>query len=300
VIHQEVLSYLSKNRYREAFVCCWSELSQQGAVNNLVRGFAAKQIQDNAVDLKMYLEHEQVTAADLAAYSSLELLIALDLYLWEIDGHEVKRNINLRKLKVGATSYWLLPCLQQGSLQVAIAKQTSNLRAWVQHHVVVPCILPSGINVCSHSVEGRESERWKALSVKEPAGGLNAFIGHFTDEADVEYQINGERWLATKVIPALVRNKSLETSLHQAMLDSAHVVVFPEFTVDAEGRCAIASWLRKNRQNPSLPLLTIAGAFHEGSESRFNSSPVLNSRGEAYFFHRKLRLFGTLAGLTEM
>ncbi len=90
-------------------------------------------------------------------------------------------------------------------------------------------------------------------------------------------------------------------TLQQAASAGAHVVVFPEFTLDLLHKEQLRAHLRKT---PSSVQMVVAGAFHveemeAAGPATFNISPVLSGNGSLLFAHRKLRLFGSKDDGTE-
>jgi hypothetical protein len=299
MIDAKVLSLIANLRYREAFVCLWNVLQKVGAVNNAALGFSQISISLRVAEAKKHLDDEQLPTNG-NNLNPLVWILALEAFLWETKSAFTNARPEMYRVEFEAAAYWLLPVLQKGPNQVALARQTSNLRAWVKHFSVVNCELHSGVKVELYIVAGKEGRRWESLAARE---NLKAYLGHFDDGADVAYQIDndGKRWLTLNVAPQLHRNASLLEVMKQSAINEDHIVVLPEFTVDLAGRETLQTWLLLNRDDPCTPLLTVAGSFHEEISPGcfFNTAPVLNGRGSPYFAHEKLRLQGTIDELTE-
>lgn len=191
--------------------------------------------------------------------------------------------------------YWLVPVLQQARRQASATHQAMYLCAWFRHHAVLPCKTRSDQNVLVKPAKGRAASQlaalWKAQG-KAPA--LNVWIAHFQDGAKVTWEPELSKrgqWRTQDVAPVPTREAAMLRTVDDAAGQGAHMIVFPEFTIDLAQRKALVRHLRK-RTGDALTLV-LAGSFHEPREGpAYNTAPLLNGKGTGVLTHRKLVLFG--------
>lgn len=182
--------------------------------------------------------------------------------------------------------------------KAALAQQPGNLIHWVHHHCVLPTETPHGIKVALQFTQSSVDDKLHALwSAGKPQ--LKVWIAHFDDQAALKgstHQSAVGDWQATHIEPSQVRLASLQSSIDQAQVAGAHVIVFPELTVDLAQRALL---IKRLRQQPggSLVLMQV-GSFHEtvpAEGKTFNTAPLVNAQGRELLVHRKLRPFSKVA-----
>jgi hypothetical protein len=298
-IPQGTLQLLLDERFREAFVAIWCQAEGLGAANAWSRVTNQESVAKEAQLIRAQLE-QSISLASVEQYHPLALLKALDEWLHDTWGAECFPRSEFYRVSVAAAQYWLIPGVQNNFGQHALARQPSNVHAWVKYHVVVPCEVSHGLKVSLSTLGGSDLERWKRV---RQGASLRAGLAHFADEADVDYQINSrtKRLRVTEVLPRSARLASIERFVQDSVASEAHVQVFPEFTVDLEARRYLRTALRtQSLAGLPTPLLTVAGSFHElMGEGDFNTAPVLDSRGKVLWVHHKIRVLGDVDSLSE-
>lgn len=194
-------------------------------------------------------------------------------------------------------SYRLIPVNLAGRRTARMDHQPVRLARWFHRHAVLPTRTSSNIEV---KVQASRSQLDSVLTqlLNQADGTLRVWIAHFDDEADVQWDRTRspiQNWRSTSVAPHATRQASMLRTLQTAQDEGAHIVVFPEFTLDLAHREQLADHLRQKTE--SCIQLVVAGAFHEAEKPdsdlpAYNTAPVLNTNGTHLFSHRKLRLFG--------
>ena len=300
---ERVATLLAGNHYRQALVRLWVLGSHTPALNEWEQARGNDATFDAAVaHFLIALQNEQtittagILAAPLALIRALDEFVALHRAPGLAAAH--CRNSDLT-FKEEGRNYWLVPVTSQARREVPLAKQVGNLQTWFRHHAVLPCVTVNGINV-SVSVSEDSLDAALAALRDQAADELTVWIAHFTDDADVRWsrqQGTGRNWRTTHIDPPDVRQQSMLETVEAAVQAGAHVLVFPEFTIDLRHRRALETYLL--RRQPSTLALVVAGSFHEPtpadqSHIAFNTAPVYDGTGEVLFAHRKLRIFGDL------
>jgi predicted amidohydrolase len=293
--------------FRKAFVALWCQAVGLTVANAWSRTSSLEKIRDEALKIRTALECSE-TLGTVDSLHPLALLMALDEWLYLTRSIENLSRSYTYKVRLDSSDYWLVPSVQNSFGEHALARQPSNVVAWVKYHFVIPARLASGMQVTLSTTAGADLEAWTQLSAGD---SLRAYLAHFVDVADVDYRIDKSRMRlqVTAVTPRVARLKSLDDVLMNAAKNVAQVLVFPEFTVDLAGRDHLKAALRSRymRKLPT-PLLTVAGSFHESNHSQgpekhavqsFNTAPVLDRLGRVLWSHKKLRVLGDLGGLSE-
>ncbi|MCY7307467.1 MAG: hypothetical protein LH632_15235 [Rhodoferax sp.] len=300
---ERVATLLAGSHFRQALVRLWVIGSHTPALNEWEQARGNDATFDAAVaHFLIGLQNEQtITTAEILA-APLALIRALDEFaaLHRAPGLDAAhcRNSDLA-FKEAGRNYWLVPVALQARREVSLAKQVGNLQTWFRHHAVLPCVTVHGINVSVSVSEGSLDAALAALR-DQAAGELTVWIAHFTDDADVQWsreQGTGRNWRTTHIDPPDVRQQSMLEAVEAAVQTGAHVLVFPEFTIDLQHRRALEEYLL--RREPTTLWLVVAGSFHEPvpadqSHVAYNTAPVYDGTGEVLFAHRKLRIFGDL------
>lgn len=295
---KRVEQLLQKHDYRQALVRLWVLGSEGPRLNDWERNrgndriFAARISQ-----FRTELEHPESISAQRIEAAPLALIRALDEHVAGGDVGTYNRasrggRETLARQENGM-GYWLVPVVLATRRLAKLNKQVGNLGAWFHRHVVLPCTSAHGLRVTFSLSQSAVDDALARLWEQEhPA--IKVWIGHFNDVAEVKWahnQIGNLRM--TRVEPQEVRNASLLATLKTAADAGAHIVVFPEFTLDLDQRRFLIKHLRDN-SIPSLVLL-VAGSFHEPvGDKVFNTAPLYSAAGRTVFTHRKLRLYGDL------
>jgi Carbon-nitrogen hydrolase len=300
---QQVAEHLSHRAYRQAFVSLWvlgldgPTLREWERRRGNAPAFATAKAQCQAA-----LDGENDLATQLVEKNPLALLHVLDEHIFQ--GQSLSAP-SLRRSNGASTQYleggkyfWLVPVVLNNRRKAALANQPGNLSHWVRHHCVLPAATPHGINVTLQHTQSTVDDKLNALwSADEPS--LKIWIAHFDDQATVmgsTAQSAVGDWRATHIEPNDARMASLHRTLDQAEAACAHVVVFPELTIDMAQRALLAQRLRK--QAGSHLVMLQAGSFHETLPSEgktFNTAPLVNAQGRALLTHRKLRPFSKVS-----
>jgi Carbon-nitrogen hydrolase len=283
---QQVAKHLSQQAYRHAFVRLWvlgqnpPTLREWELKRGNAQTFALAKAQCQAS-----LDAENNLDAQFVEKNPLALLQALDEYLF--NGRSLSApslrssNRTFTQYREGGKYYWLVPVVLNN-----------------RHHCVLPAATPHGINVTLQHTQSTVDDKLHALWSADEAN-LKVWIAHFDDQAIVmgsTAQSAVGDWRATHIEPNDARMASLHRTLDQAEAACAHVVVFPELTIDIAQRALLAQRLRK--QAGSHLVMLQAGSFHEtlAAEAKtFNTAPLVNAQGRTLLTHRKLRPFSKVS-----
>ena len=195
----------------------------------------------------------------------------------------------------GGARHWLVPVTLDARRHASMNLQPARLARWFHRHAVLPSRTVHGIEVVCLPTRAQLDSCLEELA-GQTHGQLKVWVAHFDDGSDVVWDQNASpigNWRSQSVADHATRQASMLQALAQAEQAGAHIVVFPEFTLDLQHRKQLAAHLR---QNPGGLQLVVAGAFHEPTQENtamaYNTAPVLNANGRQLFTHRKLRLFG--------
>jgi predicted amidohydrolase len=242
---------------------------------------------------------ESISKSSIEA-SPLALIRALDDYLASTrqpSSQSTRANQFTHPFEESEKAYWLIPVTLAARRTARMDHQPVRLARWFHHHTLLPTLTANGIDV---SVQSSRSQLDSTLSqlLSQADCALRVWVAHFDDEADVQWDRSRspvQNWRSMAVEPHAARQASLLRTLQTAQSEGAHVVVFPEFTLDLTHREQLAAHLRQATE--SSIQLVVAGAFHEPENTdsdlpAYNTAPVLNGNGTRLFSHRKLRIFG--------
>jgi predicted amidohydrolase len=296
----------AEHSLRQALVRLWLLAAAPGQLNRWEQQENEPSVQKTLPDFRARLDTEAAFKATEIQQQPLTLIRALDEHL------AAQRRAGLNK-RVGAgrtcltengKDHWLVPVVLQTRRGASLARQASNHARWFQHHAVLPALTAHGQQVTLEASSSMLDTALQTLASQRNAA-LNVWVAHFDDGADVQWTrefspVNN--WRATEVQPHQARAASVATTLDNARRAGAHVVVFPEFTVDIAHRSHIVQLLRNQPQDSPVQLV-VAGSFHEpvapgGSghvhpqHAAYNTAPVFNGQGRVLWSHQKLRLFG--------
>ena len=239
-------------------------------------------------------EEKSITEKEIQA-SPLALIRSLDDYL------AATRLTTATQLNVSfeenTQNYWLVPVTLASRRTPHLNQQAMQRTRWFEHHAVLPTRTAHNIDVVLIPTRSSLDATLTQLAVQSDAV-LRVWIAHFDDPADVKWDRSlspVQNWRSQSVTPHAPRQASLLSALKTAQNHEAHIVVFPEFTLDLEHRAQLVAHLSQLPKN-CLQLI-VAGAFHEPTSTAahmpaYNTAPVLNENGTRLFSHRKLRLFG--------
>lgn len=284
--------------YRQALVRLWVLASDDQRLNSWEQQDNEATIAPHVAAFKDKLDNEYVIpAAEINAHP-LALIRALDDYLNSVAlslSQSQRTGSSACQWEEEGKGYWLVPVTLQPRRQAAMSRQAMCTARWFHHHAVLPATTVHGIDVSTSLSKSTLDTHLEVLS-KQVDGSLKVWIAHFNDGADVVWDKTSSpagHWRAQSVDSPTTRSASVLQALALARDAGAHVVVFPEFTVDLNQRKELAQNLRLN---PSGIQLVVAGAFHEPQDGdpavTYNTAPVYNGHGSTIFTHRKLRLFG--------
>ena len=250
-------------------------------------------------DFLSKLQDEQIIEPQEVSTHPLALIRALDDYLASTrlpDSQSTTPRSTVHVIEEDGKGYWLVPVTLAARRQAAMNRQPARLARWFHHHAALPSCTVRGIEVtCSLARSGLHTTLTKLAAQTDEK--LKVWIAHFDDGADVVWDTKSSpigNWRTQAVQPHATRHASMVQTLQAAETMGAHVVVFPEFTLDLQHQEQLALYLR---QNPGRIQLVVAGAFHApetvgGTSVVYNTAPVFNGNGRRLFVHRKLRLFG--------
>ena len=298
-----VAALVQAHDYRQALVRLWVLASDPARLNEWEQARGGKSRFEATVTRfereiagEGALSAEDMRTAPLALVRALDAFIAAhrqpDMDAAHVHGHHLAFHEDGQR-------YWLVPVTQQARREVPLAKQVGNRHAWFQHHAVLPTTTSHGIHVSVTVSEDILDATFAKLRAQE-SGTLKVWIAHFTDGADVQWDREtsaSRNWRTTHIAPTDVRRESILQAVQHASEAGAHVLVFPEFTVDLEHRRALEAHLQR-RESSCLALL-VTGSFHEPvpqgqTRTAYNTAPVYDATGESLFSHQKLRIFGEL------
>lgn len=285
--------------HRRALVRLWMLASDDLRLNRWEQKANERTIRPHcAAFLDQLQDEEAITLQDIQA-QPLALIRALDDYLAStgpVDSQSTSTSKSSYLIEEGGKGYWLVPVHLAARRKAAMNRQPARLARWFHHHAALPTCTAHGIEVIATLSRSTLDTTLEKLS-NQAGGELRAWIAHFDDGADVVWDRGTSpigNWRTQSVEPHITRQDSVLQTLATATQAGAHVVVFPEFTLDLQHREHLATHLR---QNPGCIELVVAGSFHEPTQAAdpsiaHNTAPVFARDGRTLFVHRKLRLFG--------
>ena len=292
-----VVQLLKAHDYRQALVRLWVLGSSPARLNawEQARDKDATFVQTESQFLAD-LQNEVAVSADRAQAAPLALIRALDDFVManRALGQPALRRSNQTALtQEEGRGYCLVPVTLAARRKASLTRQAGNLSAWFHHHAVLPAETAHGLRVKLGYSQSAVDDALEGLwTQQQPA--LNVWIGHFNDAADVvwdRYASAAGNWRAQHVAPQAVRQASMLAAVAHAAKAGAHIIVFPEFTLDLAQRSALVRQLRDNAW-PSL-ILVAAGSFHEPLDgATFNTAALYSAQGRTLLTYRKLRIFG--------
>lgn len=282
-----VIELLQQDRFSEALVRLWVLAGNAALLNRWEQACDKSRMTLDVMAVRAMCNAPHLHLAKLAS-KPLALICALDELVAAERG--IQHTIN-PTYDVDGKHYWLLPtCLENTS---SLRKQVINRCRWFCHHLIIPAETSTEHRVQLHYSQGKEDEIFLAL-VQENTP-VNIWIGHFDDSADVKWEDNSNainNWRTEQVVPLDVRWQSLQRQLLVAKNAKAHLLVFPEFSIDVPLRKKIAHWLRRHAWDELVFL--VPGSFHEQVDGGdfFNTAPLVCAASDVLFTHQKLKLFG--------
>lgn len=295
---RRVEQLLQKHDYRQALVRLWVLGSDGSRLNTWEQnrkspGVFSAETSQFLTDLQC----ENTLTIERIGNAPLSLIRALDDHVAATDsGYNRATRFDSETLvrQENGKGYWLVPVILQARRLASLNRQAGNLGAWFHRHVVLPANTAHGLRVNLSVSQSTVAQGLADLWLDEQPT-LKVWIGHFNDGADVQWERNElGNWRTTRVDPREVRITSLLAAVSAAAEAGAHIIVFPEFTLDIDQRSLLVKHLY-SKQWPTL-LMVVAGSFHEtvGAQT-FNTAPLYSSNtGECLLTHRKLRIFGDL------
>jgi hypothetical protein len=298
--HSETFSY------RQALVRLWRLASDDQRLNQWEQLGDEKSTVHHVGDLLNQLQNEESIGVEAVRAQPLALIRALDDYLASTrlpSSQSVAVSQSAYRFEEDGKSHWLVPVTLSARRHAAMNRQSARLARWFHHHAVLPGRTAHGIEVTCTLSRSDLHVCLEALA-GQAHGKLKVWVAHFDDGADVVWNRTLSpvgNWRTQSVEPHSDRQASVVATLHRAASAGAHVVVFPEFTLDLLHKEQLRSQLR---QFPSSVQMVVAGAFHAEemtatAPATFNTAPVLAGNGRLLFAHRKLRLFGSRDEGTE-
>lgn len=294
---QRVEQLLRQKNYRQALVRLWV-LGSNGVVLNRWeqnRAATAQFALDQAAFLADLSNHNLPGLTDSKIkVATLAFVRALDDFLYlngALTAPALRRSNRVLPMCENGKDYWILPVTLKVRRTASLAKQSGNLSLWFHHHVVVPAKTSGGLDVRVVHTKSHVDDQLAQVSI-QPKPELKVWIGHFDDKADVSWTTSTlGNWRTDQVLPSLTRQRSVMTALCDADNAGAHIVVFPEFTLDLAQRQTLIRDLR-GRAWKSL-VLVVGGSFHEPvGQAVFNTAPLYNFKGGTVLSHNKIQLFG--------
>jgi predicted amidohydrolase len=289
--------------HRQALVRLWVLASDPVRLNSWEQASNDATIAPQIDIFRNQLEADEPIEIQLIETQPLALIRALD-DLVSVTTHGNNRYVerqNAYRMQEDGKDYWLVPVHLEARRQAAVNRQPGRLAHWFHRHAVLPAITAHNIHVKVLRSRSALDEVFNQLFA-EPDASLKVWMAHFTDGADVEWDTLSPigNWRSRCVEPNETRLASMLQTLNRAIKAGAHMVVFPEFSLDLQHRLQLTQFLQ---QNPSSIQLVVAGAFHEPENPEnpenldapslpYNTAPVLTATGRQLFAHRKLSLFG--------
>ena len=283
---------------RRALVRLWVLASDPVRLNSWEQASNEASIAPQIPILLSQLDSDVPIDIQLIETQPLALIRALDDYLSGTTQARSRFTFNpgIFSAQEEGKDYWLVPVHLAARRQAVIHRQPARLARWFHRHAVLPAVTKHNVEVKVRRSRSMLDKVLHQLST-EPDAMLKVWLAHFTDGADVEWDTSLSpvgNWRTRCVAPSETRLASMLQALKMANEAGAHVVVFPEFSLDLQHRTQLAQFLR---QNPSAIQMVVAGAFHEperpdAPELAYNTAPVLTGNGMQLFAHRKLSLFG--------
>lgn len=304
---ERVAQLLQDRDYRQALVRLWVLGSHGPCLNQWERDRGQDQIMArNRAQLFNTLQADEAPPLARIQSAPLALIGALEDVIAELRPSHLRARSGASRaqpLQEHGKDYWLVPVLLSARRKASLARQVGNLGLWFRRHVVLPAVTPQGVRVEVSKSRSAVDEALASVWLEaDPA--LKVWIGHFDDAADVKWsRATSEvgNWRTLHVAPQDQRRASMLAAVSQAAKAGAHIIVFPEFTLDLDHRKALVRHLQSLRGQPKSSLiLVVAGSFHEPVDGDvFNTAPVYNAAGRTVLTHRKLRLFGDLEAGAE-
>lgn len=285
--------------YRQALVRLWCLASDDPTLNTWEQQANEGTIPPHVAAFLDQLQDEAPIPLASIKAQPLALIRALDDYLASIQlaGSGSSTNSqNAYEIQENGKGYWLVAVPLAARRNAAMNRQPARLARWFHRHAALPTRTAHEIEVSVTLARSSLATELENLATRDD-GTLKTWVAHFDDGADVFWDRTSSpigNWRTLSVEPQASRTSSLLQTLTTAAQSGAHVVVFPEFTLDLEHRKHLADHLR---QNPGTIQLVVAGAFHEPEQPgtpalAYNTAPVFTGNGRKLFAHRKLRLFG--------
>lgn len=288
----QVCKYLNSGDYRHALVRLWILASNPVLLNDWEQKVEAKKFDGLVENFLIQLGRGVVAPPVIDGSQPLALIRAVEQHM---DTHtRVRGSVRLTPILEDGQKFWLIPSPLSSRPGGRLSVQFGNLSRWFQRYAVVPERTNCGIVVSVQQSQGLADEALRsAAEASEETPTLRAWIAHFDDGADVQWQRDAltRNWRAASVHPHDHRTTSIEACLHRATEAGAHVLLLPEFSVDLHQRQRIQRWLEADNSNTLA--LVVPGSFHEAvADEVFNTAPLWNGTGTTICIHRKLRLFG--------
>lgn len=280
--------------YRQALVRLWVMAADQTRLNDWEQNESEKTIPPHVEAFAACFEEERAPSQQDIEVHPLALIRALDEHLAGQSSPSSAHLVAAEPWVEEDKRYWLVPVVAAARRKAALASQAIRHARWFHHHAVLPLTTAYGVQVTTSLTTSSLDDRLRSLA-DSPATPLRVWIAHFDDAADVRWDQSGSpvgNWRTLAVEPDEARRASLTQTLAAAREAGAHVIVFPEFTLDLGQRDHLVRLLRGRA---SSLLLAVGGAFHEAPEGRdvYNTAPLYNGHGRLLCDpHRKLRLFG--------
>lgn len=291
-----------------ALVCLWVLAAEVGRLNQWEQREDEQSVEQARAAFDDALAIECGIALEEIAKHPLALIRALDDHLAALGllSSRVVRTSSEFAHEVSGRCYWLVAVPLQARRCASTTMQAGRHSRWFHHHAVLPCTTAYGLDVGLQRSRSLLDARLWDLGVKVDAQ-LRVWIAHFCDGADVTWdqtQSPVRHWRSRGIEPHRGRGESIAETLRRSAAVGAHVVIFPEFTVDLQHRHAVERFLRRQGGDASCPALVVAGSFHgpghgEDAGNVYNHAPVYACGGRRLFTHCKLRLFGDAASGAE-
>lgn len=310
-VFREIAKYLSEDNLRDAYTLLYLHLQDANHTGSTYYSIAERQFDKDRnlgpqrrvvsdPDTASFLdkkretfEHfiqgkpEHVIYKEVKSTNPLLLLMMLDHMLKD----EVELSSVLQKdiYTINGQAYYLLTRLHETNRHIKAAHQSGDLQLIVRwNHVVKASFNNHDIEV--HSLDSGTRNALKALVDADSSIRIYSAESHrvsydwSTDKHSRRFVFNGYTSNST---PAEIMQ-----AMELANKQNAHIVIFPELSVNVKVRARIMTWLME--ESHSL-LLVIAGSWHvpahNNSDELVNESVVFNMRGNKIFAHRKTTVF---------
>ncbi|MBF0095995.1 MAG: hypothetical protein HQM04_00275 [Magnetococcales bacterium] len=234
--------------------------------------------------------------------ANLMRLSALDEALYEAGMEDmVYRDLPPRH-KVRGREWLVFKRAVSLSSKHAHVSQRGHLRNWLRHHMIVPAFFEP------YPVVSADQEQYKlkivvthsnrlARDLRIRIGSeLRVWLGTFPDGVVPEWPgIGQKKCTSERLDDPDERWLSIRTSLEQAKMAAAHIVIMPELSLCRQLRNKMLEWL--DQEEPGF-LLVVPGSYHEVDDLKidkypFNRSRLCDGSGNEILRHDKLRAFGS-------